>query len=177
MRKLNVEELNRLTTAEFKNTVKTPLVVILDNLRSQNNVGSIFRTCDAFLTEKLYLCGITAVPPHKEINKTALGATESVDWEYCGDTLTVVRNLKHEGYIVLAAEQTDRSVLLQDFTVKNGNKYAIVLGHEMRGVDQAVINECDGCVEIPQFGTKHSLNVAVSGGILIWHFYRKIMKI
>jgi 23S rRNA (guanosine2251-2'-O)-methyltransferase len=177
MRKLSVEELNRLTTEEFKSAVKTPLVIVLDNIRSQNNIGSVFRTCDAFLVERLYLCGITAVPPHKEIHKTALGATESVDWEYSDGTLLVVKNLKKAGYIVLAAEQADRSILLDDYVVDAGKKYAIVLGHEMRGVEQAVIDECNACIEIPQYGTKHSLNVAVSAGILIWHFFRKLKKL
>ena len=174
MRKLKVEELNRLTTLEFKAARKVSLVIVLDNLRSQNNIGSVFRTCDAFLVKKLYLCGITATPPHKEIHKTTLGATESVEWEYSESTIKVVRDLKERGYIVLAAEQTDKSIYLQDYPVDNRNKYAIVLGHEMHGVDQKVIDECMACIEIPQHGTKHSLNVAVSGGILIWHFFRRL---
>lgn len=176
MRKLNVDELNRLSTDEFKDAPKTPLVIILDNIRSQNNIGSIFRTCDAFLIRKLYLCGITATPPHKEIHKTALGATDSVHWDYCDDTLKVVKKLKNEGYVVLAAEQTDKSIFLQDYFVQDDKAYALVFGHEMRGVDQTVIDECNGAVEIPQFGTKHSLNVAVSAGILIWHFLRKLNR-
>ena len=174
MRKLNIEELNRLSTNEFKDVPKTPLVIILDNIRSQNNIGSVFRTCDAFLVKKLFLCGITATPPHKEIHKTALGATESVDWEYSDDTLKVVKKLKNEGYIVLAVEQTDQSIFLQDYDVRDDKFFALVFGHEMRGVEQAVIDECHGAVEIPQYGTKHSLNVAVSAGILIWHFFRKL---
>ena len=176
MRKLNVDELNRLSTDEFKDAPKTPLVIILDNIRSQNNIGSIFRTCDAFLIRKLYLCGITATPPHKEIHKTALGATDSVHWDYCDDTLKVVKKLKNEGYVVLAAEQTDKSIFLQDYCIQDDKAYALVFGHEMRGVDQTVIDECNGAVEIPQFGTKHSLNVAVSAGILIWHFLRKLNR-
>jgi len=169
-----MEELNRLTTTGFKSAKKTPLVIILDNVRSQNNIGSIFRTCDAFLVEKVYLCGITATPPHKEIYKTALGATESVDWEYSESTLAVIRGLREQGYIVLAAEQADKSIYLQEYPIEESKKYALVLGHEMHGVDQGVIDECESCVEIPQYGTKHSLNVAVSGGILIWHFFARL---
>lgn len=177
MRKLRIEELNRLTTEEFRKLEKTRLVIILDNLRSQNNIGSIFRTCDAFLIEKLYLCGITAIPPHRDIHKTALGSTESVSWEYAEETITVVRKLKSLGYVLLAAEQTEKSSMLQDFNAISGKKYAVVFGHEFRGVDQSVIDECDKCIEIPQFGTKHSLNVSVSAGIIIWHLYNSMHRI
>ncbi len=173
MRKLNVEELNRLTKEDFKFAKKISLIIILDNLRSQNNIGSIFRTCDAFRVEKIYLCGITAVPPNKEIHKTALGATETVDWEYYKNTIDIVLKLKKAGITILAAEQTDKSLLIQNYKVETGRKYAIIFGHEMKGVDQEVINECDSSIEIPQFGTKHSLNVSVSAGIIIWHFFDK----
>jgi 23S rRNA (guanosine2251-2'-O)-methyltransferase len=174
MRKLNMEELNRLTVDEFRHSDKTSLVVVLDNIRSQNNIGSIFRTCDAFLVETLYLCGITATPPHKEIHKTALGATDTVSWKYVDDTLSAIHQLKGQGYTILAAEQTDKSTFLQEYRINPAGKYVLILGHEFRGVEQAVINECDACIEIPQFGTKHSLNVSVSAGIMIWHFYREM---
>lgn len=174
MRKLSIAELNRLSIEDFKNIEKTALSVILDNVRSLNNIGSVFRTCDAFLVEKLYLCGITACPPHKDIHKTALGATESVEWEYYDDTLKILTKLKREGYIIYSAEQTDKSYLLQDITLDIKKKYAIVFGHEVKGVDQAVINMCDACIEIPQYGTKHSLNVSVSAGIVIWEMFRQL---
>ena len=174
MRKLNIEELNRISTEEFKKVPKTPVIVILDNVRSLNNVGSVFRTCDAFLIRKIYLCGITATPPHKEINKTALGATESVDWEYIDDTLKVIRQLKKENYRIISAEQTDMSTDLKDLNIDAGEKIALVLGHEIRGVDQAVIDLSDECVEIPQYGTKHSLNISVSAGIILWEIVKKI---
>lgn len=176
MRKLNVEELNRLTKEDFKFAKKISLIIILDNLRSQNNIGSIFRTCDALRVEKIYLCGITAIPPNKEIHKTALGATETVDWEYYKNTIDIVKKLKKAGITILAAEQTDKSILIQNYKVETGKKYAIIFGHEMKGVDQEVINECDSSIEIPQFGTKHSLNVSVSAGIIIWHFFDKQKK-
>lgn len=174
MRKLKIEELNRLTPPEYHNSEKTSLVIVLDNIRSQNNIGSIFRTCDAFRVQKIYLCGITAIPPHKEIHKTALGATETVRWEYLSETIDAISRLKEEGFKILAAEQTDNSIFLQDYRIVPEGKYAIILGHEFRGVEQKVIDECNGSIEIPQFGTKHSLNVAVSAGILIWHFYREM---
>jgi tRNA G18 (ribose-2'-O)-methylase SpoU len=176
MRKLAIEELNRLSIDEYKNTEKTALSVILDNVRSLNNIGSVFRTCDAFLVEKLYLCGITACPPHKDIHKTALGATESVAWEYFDDTLRILSKLKSEGYIIFSAEQTDKSFFLQDVKLDKKNKYAIVFGHEVKGVDQVVIDMCDACIEIPQHGTKHSLNVSVSAGIVIWEMFRQLNK-
>ena len=176
MRKLGIEELNRLNIEEFKLTEKISLSVILDNVRSLNNIGSIFRTCDAFLVEKLYLCGITSCPPHRDIHKTALGATESVAWEYNSNTLEILTKLKNDGYIIFSAEQTDMSLLLQDLKLDGKKKYAIVFGHEVKGVDQAVIDMCDACIEIPQFGTKHSLNVSVSAGILIWEMFRQLNK-
>ncbi len=176
MRKLRIEELNRLSKEEFKRARKNPVYVILDNIRSLNNIGSIFRTCDAFLVEKIFLCGITAVPPHKEIHKTALGATESVDWEYFEDTLTVVQKLKSEGIKVWSVEQADRSTMLEDIRIVPGMRLALVFGHEVRGVDQAILDVSDACIEIPQYGTKHSFNVAVSAGIVLWEVAGKIKR-
>ncbi len=169
-----MEELNRLSTEEFHSTEKIPLVVVLDNVRSQHNIGSVFRTCDAFLIERLVLCGITSRPPSQEIHKTALGATESVNWEYFDHTIHALIKLKEEGCYVIAAEQTDNSILLPDFKIQSDRKYALIFGHEMKGVDQSVLEECDTCIEIPQFGTKHSLNISVSAGILLWHFFREL---
>lgn len=174
MRKLANEELNRLSTDAFKEAEKIPLVIILDNIRSLNNIGSVFRTCDAFLIKKIYLCGITATPPHKDIQKTALGATESVDWEYFPDTLQAVKLLKEQNYQVLAVEQADKSTSLDSFEINKNMRIALVFGHEVRGVDQAVIDSCDDCIEIPQYGTKHSLNISVSAGIVIWDIFLKM---
>lgn len=171
MRKLKITELNRLTTSEFKESVKIPLVVILDNVRSMYNVGSVFRTADAFRVEKIYLCGITSVPPHPEIHKTALGAEESVDWEYSSSTVDIVDKLKNEGYYVFSVEQAEGSIMLNDFELNDITKLAIVMGNEVKGVDQEVINHSDGCLEIPQYGTKHSLNVSVTSGILMWELF------
>ena len=173
MRKLKLEELNRLSVEEFKKTKKIPLIVVLDNVRSALNVGSVFRTADAFAVEKIYLCGITAKPPHKEIMKTAIGASESVEWKYEKDISGVIENLKRDGYFVFGIEQTDKTVLLQDVDLQGIEKVAIVLGNEVTGVSDAVIPELDAVVEIPQFGTKHSLNVSVCGGIVIWEFFKK----
>ena len=174
MRKLKNNELNRITVDEFKKTAKTPLIVVLDNIRSLNNVGSVFRTSDAFLVEKIYLCGITATPPNKEIHKTALGATESIDWEYEEETLEVVKNLQEEGVKVLAIEQAENSTKLNEFTPKKDTKYAVVLGNEVKGVQQEVVNASDICIEIPQFGTKHSLNISVTTGVVIWDLFTKM---
>jgi len=174
MRKFSIEELNRITIEEFKSAEKIPVRVILDNVRSLNNIGSIFRTCDAFRIEKLYLCGITACPPHKDIHKTALGATDSVRWEYFSETLEIVEKLKKEGYIIFSAEQAEGSTSLEKMKLLPGYKYAIVLGHEINGVEQAIIDISDECIEIPQAGTKHSLNVAVSAGILLWEAFRQL---
>jgi tRNA G18 (ribose-2'-O)-methylase SpoU len=176
MKKLLNEELNRKSVEEFKKAGKNPLMVVLDNVRSLNNIGSIFRTCDAFLTEGLILCGITATPPHREISKTALGATESVHWQYLENTVDAVQQLHERGYKIFAVEQTIHSCMLHQFTLSQNEKYAIIFGHEIRGVDQAVINLCDGVIEIPQHGTKHSLNVAVSAGIVLWEFFRFYQK-
>jgi len=173
MRKLKNSELGRLTVDEFKKTDKIPLIVVLDNIRSLNNIGSVFRTSDAFLIEKIYLCGITAQPPHKEIHKTALGSTETVDWEYVEDTLTLVEKLKEEKVKVASIEQAENSTMLQDFMVKPNEKYAIVMGNEVKGVQQEVVSASDYCVEIPQFGTKHSLNISVSTGVVLWDLFKK----
>ena len=169
-----MDELNRVTTEEFKAQEKIPLVVVMDNVRSMYNVGSIFRTCDAFSVERLLLCGITACPPHKEIAKTALGATESVDWAHYATTVEAVTELKQQGYKVLAVEQVDTSVMLDCMEVSGDKKTAIVLGNEVFGVDDEVLALCDGAIEIPQNGTKHSLNVSIAGGIVIWEFFKRM---
>jgi tRNA G18 (ribose-2'-O)-methylase SpoU len=174
MRKLENSELNRKSIADFKIAKKTPLIIILDDIRSLNNIGSVFRTSDAFLIEKIYLCGITAIPPNKEINKTALGATETVDWEYQNDVLEVIENLKKEHVSVFAIEQVESAILLQNFHIKENKKYALVFGNEVFGVNQKAIEFCDGTIEIPQLGTKHSLNISVSAGIVIWDLFQKI---
>lgn len=174
MRKLKNSELGRLNVEDFKRTSKIPLIVILDNIRSLNNIGSVFRTCDAFLIEKIYLCGITAQPPHKEIHKTALGATESVDWEYTKNTLVLIKKLQKEGVIIASIEQAENSILLQDFKIEKNQKYAIVLGNEVKGVQQEVVSASHECIEIPQFGTKHSLNISVSTGIVLWDLFKKM---
>jgi 23S rRNA (guanosine2251-2'-O)-methyltransferase len=170
MKKLSMEELNRLSKEEFKSADKKKIIVILDNIRSMHNVGSVFRTSDAFAIEKIMLCGITAQPPHREIEKAALGATESVDWEHHPNTLEIVNKLKAEGYIIISIEQAENSVFLQNFETKADEKYAIVFGNEVEGVQQEVINASDYCIEIPQFGTKHSFNVSVCAGIVLWEF-------
>lgn len=169
--KLSMQQLGRISVDEYKSSEKSPLIIIADNVRSMHNVGSIFRTSDAFLVEKIYLCGITPTPPHREIQKTALGATESVDWQYVENTLEVVNQLKKEGWTILALEQTTNSVMLDELKVEKGEKIAIVLGNEVDGVNQEVINLCHKAVEIPQFGTKHSFNVSVSCGIMLWQVY------
>lgn len=160
--------MNRLTPEAYRESRKLPLVVVLDHIRSLNNVGSVFRTSDAFRVEAIYLCGITACPPHAEIHKTALGAEETVAWKYFKDTHDVVENLKKEGYIVCAVEQAEGSVMLDKLQLDKTKKYAIILGNEVKGVQQSVVDSCDICIEIPQYGTKHSLNVAVTAGIVIW---------
>ncbi len=174
MRKLKNSELGRLNVEDFKKTDKIPLIVILDNIRSLNNIGSVFRTSDAFLIEKIYLCGITAKPPHKEIHKTALGATESVEWEYVENTLELVKKLQMDKVLVASIEQAENSMLLQDFTIQPNQKYAIVMGNEVKGVQQEVVSASDYCIEIPQFGTKHSLNISVSCGVVLWDLFKKI---
>ena len=174
MRKLKNSELGRISVDEFKEVQKTPLIVVLDNIRSLNNVGSVFRTSDAFLIEKIYLCGITATPPNKEIHKTALGATESVEWEYAESTLSVIEKLKNLKIKVLSIEQAENSTMLNDFTPEENQKYAIVMGNEVKGVQQEVVSASDYCIEIPQLGTKHSLNISVSCGIVLWDLFNKL---
>lgn len=174
MRKLKNNELGRISVEAFKQTQKTPLIVVLDNIRSLNNVGSVFRTSDAFLIEKIYLCGITATPPNKEIHKTALGATESVDWEYVEDTVALVQSLQKNNVEVAAIEQVENSIKLNDFIPTKNKKLAIVMGNEVKGVQQAVVNVCDYQIEIPQVGTKHSLNISVSCGVVLWDLFQKL---
>ncbi len=174
MRKLKNSELQRLSITDFKTADKIPLIVILDDIRSLNNVGSVFRTSDAFLIEKIYLCGITATPPNKEIHKTALGSTESVDWEYAADVTGLISTLKNKGVKVVAIEQTENSIMLQDFKVKKNQKIAIIFGNEVKGVQQKAVNLCDAAIEIPQFGTKHSLNISVSVGVVLWDLFKKM---
>lgn len=174
MRKLKNSELKRLNVEEFKQSEKIPLIVILDNIRSLNNIGSVFRTADAFLIEKIYLCGITAQPPHKEIHKTALGATETVDWKYEESTVELVKKLKNEGVQILSIEQTEASTSLETFIPSQESKYAVIFGNEVKGVSQEVVNASDNCIEIPQYGTKHSLNISVSCGIVLWDIFVKM---
>ncbi len=175
-KKLLIEEMGRLTTEQYKESNKTPLTIVLDNIRSLNNVGSLFRTADAFRIEKLMLCGITAQPPSIEIHKTALGAENSVDWQHYDSTLDVVKMLKAEGYVTMALELAHGSVSLEKLSIDKNRRYALVCGHEVNGVSQDVVDECDMCVEIPQFGTKHSLNVSVSTGIAIWEIFKQLRK-
>ena len=172
MKKLKITEMNRLTIEEFKEQTKTPLIVVLDNVRSLHNVGSVFRTADAFLVEGVYLCGITSTPPHAEIHKTALGAENTVEWKHYEDTHVALAELKAQGYIVYAIEQAVGSTKLPALKLDTTKKYAVILGNEVKGVQQSVVDACDGCIEIPQFGTKHSLNVSVTGGIIIWEFFK-----
>ena len=174
MRKLENSELNRMSIDDFKEASKTPLIIVLDDIRSLNNIGSVFRTSDAFLIEKIFLCGITATPPNKEIHKTALGATETVAWEHYENVLQVIEELKSEGVKVFAIEQVESSVFLQNFEIEKNQKYALVFGNEVFGVSQRAVEICDGTIEIPQLGTKHSLNIAVSAGIVIWDFFKKM---
>lgn len=177
MRKLENDELNRLTVDEFAEASKTPLIIILDNVRSLHNVGSVFRTSDAYRVAKVYLCGITATPPHAEIHKSALGAEFSVKWEYAEDTLAVVETLKSKGVTVYAIEQAEQSIMLPEITLEKGKTYALILGNEVKGVQQKVVDHCNGCIELPQFGTKHSLNVSVTAGIVIWDFWKLLSSV
>ena len=174
MKKLSLSELNRISTEEFKKKKKTPLIVILDNVRSMNNVGAIFRTADAFALEKIYLCGITATPPNKEITKTALGATESVNWEYREDVVALVKELKEGGVKSFILEQTDHSIMLHDFIPQKEEMIALILGNEVFGISEELLPEVNAALEIPQFGTKHSLNVSIAGGIAIWEIFKKM---
>ncbi len=174
MKKLKNSELGRPSVEEFKKIKKIPLIIALDNIRSLNNIGSVFRTSDAFLIEKIYLCGITAKPPHKDIHKTALGATESVDWEYIENTSLLIKKLQKEGFIIVSIEQADASIMLQDFNIESNQKYVIIFGNEVKGVQQEVVSASDYCIEIPQFGTKHSLNISVSVGVVLWDLFKKM---
>ncbi len=174
MRKLENSELDRKSIEDFKKSEKTPLILVLDDIRSLHNIGSVFRTADAFLIEKIILCGITATPPNKEIHKTALGATETVAWEHHECVLEVIENLKKENVMTLAIEQVESAIFLQDFKVEKNQKYALIFGNEVYGVSQEAVAICDGCIEIPQLGTKHSLNISVSAGIVVWDLFKKI---
>lgn len=175
-RKLKITEMNRLTVEEFKEADKLPLVVVLDEVRSLHNIGAVFRTADAFLVNKIYLCGITATPPNAEMHKTALGAENSVDWKYFGKTEDAVEELHNEGYTVLSIEQCEGSTMLGEINLEKDKKYAIIMGNEVKGVKQEVVNISDGCIEIPQYGTKHSLNVSVTAGIVLWEFANKMIS-
>ena len=174
MKKLKNSELNRISLEEFKNSSKTPIKVLLDNIRSAHNVGSIFRTCDAFLIDEIVLCGITAVPPNNEIRKTALGSTESLKWTYVEEIENAILKLKSENYHIVSIEQADKSTTIENFRLDSSKKYAIIFGNEIKGVSQNVIDLSDDVVEIKQYGTKHSLNVSVSAGIVVWDFFSKI---
>ena len=176
MRKLKNSELDRLSVDEYKEVAKTPITVVLDNIRSCNNIGSVFRTSDALLIERVILCGITATPPNKDIHKTALDAEKSVPWEYFEETEDAVHQLKESGYHVFAVEQVENSILLPDFTPQKEQKLALVFGNEVKGVQQSVVNLCDGAIEIPQYGTKHSFNISVSAGIVLWDLVYKLRK-
>lgn len=175
MRKLKNEELDRLSVEAFKNAQKTPIIIVLDNIRSLNNIGSVFRTSDAFLVKKIYLCGITATPPHKDIHKTALGSTDTVAWEYVKDPVELVKNLKAEGVKVCAIEQAEHATMLNTFQPEANTTYALVFGNEVKGVQQAVVDASDLVLEIPQYGTKHSLNISVSCGVVVWDVFTKLM--
>lgn len=174
MRKLKNSELDRLSVEEFKRTVKTPIIIVLDNIRSLNNIGSVFRTCDAFLVEKIFLCGITATPPHKDIHKTALGSTDTVAWEYAENTLDVIEQLKANDIIIASIEQAEHAVMLNNFQPEPQTTYALVFGNEVKGVAQNVVSASNLILEIPQFGTKHSLNISVSCGLVVWDMFCKM---
>jgi tRNA G18 (ribose-2'-O)-methylase SpoU len=173
MRKLKNSELQRKSVEEFKQAHKFPIIIVLDNVRSLNNIGSVFRTADAFLVEAIYLCGITATPPHRDIQKTALGATDTVSWKFFNTTIEAIETLRNRGFYIVSLEQVEGSVSLETFHPEPDRPYALVLGHEVRGVDQAIIDRSDLVLEIPQFGTKHSFNITVSAGMVLWHFYLK----
>lgn len=174
MRKLKLDELNRVDIEEFKAQDKLPVVVVLDNVRSMHNVGSIFRTADGFAVERVILCGITAQPPHREIEKTALGATQSVAWEHVNETLTAIEKLRKQGYTIIATEQAENSTMLHTFEPDLSAKYALIFGNEVNGVSDEVMEKIDRCIEIPQFGTKHSFNIVISAGIVLWDFFAKL---
>lgn len=176
MRKLKNSELDRLSVDEFKNTDKTPIIIVLDNIRSLNNIGSVFRTSDAFLIEKIYLCGITAKPPHKDIHKTALGSTDTVDWEYVENTMDLVKQLQEEGIHVASIEQAENAIMLNHFKPEPNKTCALIFGNEVKGVQQEVVSASDVVLEIPQYGTKHSLNISVSCGVVVWDIFSKMSK-
>ena len=173
-KKIRNNELGRKTIEEFKHTKKIPLIVVLDNIRSQNNIGSVFRTSDAFLIQEILLCGITATPPHKDIHKTALGSTDSVDWQYFKTTDEAIIYLKEKNYTIIAIEQVKNSKMLNDFIIDKTKKYAVIFGHEVKGVAQNIVNQSDFYLEIPQEGTKHSLNISVSVGVVLWEFFKQM---
>ena len=175
MKKKTMIELHRISCEEFKKARKIPLVVILDDVRSLNNIGSVFRTSDAFVIERIMLCGITATPPHPDIHKTALGAEDSVEWEYCERVTDAIEQLQAAGYVICSVEQVNGSVSLNDFKVEPGKHYAVILGNEVKGVSQQAVDMSDYCIEIPQYGTKHSLNVSITAGIVIWDFFNKMI--
>ena len=177
MRKLKLDELNRASVTEFKAQDKLPVVVVLDNVRSMHNVGSIFRTCDGFAVEQVCLCGITSQPPHREIEKTALGATQSVNWSYHADPLHAVEQLRKDGYRIIAIEQAENSIMLNEFEAGQNEKYALIFGNEVNGVSDEVMKVVDACIEIPQFGTKHSFNIVVSAGIVLWDFFTRFQDL
>ncbi|RKD99995.1 RNA methyltransferase [Marinifilum flexuosum] len=174
MRKLKNSELDRKSIDEFKASDKTPIIIVLDNVRSLNNIGSVFRTSDALLIEAVYLCGITATPPHRELHKTALGAEDSVQWEYFKNTEDAVAKLKENGFDIYSVEQAENSVSLENFETNPSKKYALIFGNEVKGVQQKIVDASDGCIEIPQFGTKHSFNISVSCGIVLWDLFSKM---
>lgn len=174
MEKKSILELDRLSTEQYQQVDKLPFIIVLDNVRSLNNIGSVFRTSDAFLVEEIYLCGITATPPHPDIHKTALGAEDSVKWSYFADTIEAVDKLHAMGYTVYSIEQVKDSISLESIQLDKTQKYAVILGNEVKGVQQEVVDKCDGCIEIPQFGTKHSLNVSVTAGLVIWDFFKQL---
>ena len=176
MRKLKLDELNRVTVAEFKAGDKLPVAVVLDNVRSMHNIGSIFRTADGFAVEQVCLCGITAQPPHREIEKTALGATQSINWTYFADIMEAVEKLRNDGYKIVAVEQAENSTMLNEFEVMPGEKYALIFGNEVNGVSEEVMLNLDACIEIPQFGTKHSFNIVISAGIVLWDLFSKMIS-
>ncbi len=176
MRKLKITDLHRLTVEEFHKVKKFPLIVVLDDIRSMHNIGSVFRTSDAFLVDKIYLCGITATPPNAEIHKTALGAEDTVEWKYFESTIDAVNELHKDGFTVISIEQVEGSTMLDKVKLDSDKKYAVIMGNEVKGVKQEVVNICDGCIEIPQYGTKHSLNVSVTTGIILWELASKMMK-
>lgn len=176
MRKLKLDELNRVSVSEFKDQDKLPVALVLDNVRSMHNVGSLFRTGDGFAVEQVCLCGITGQPPHREIEKTALGATQSIIWHYFADPLQAVEQLRSDGYTIIAIEQAEKSIMLNEFEPEKNKKYALIFGNEVNGVSDEVMKSIDACIEIPQFGTKHSFNIVVSAGIVLWDFYSKLVQ-